>query len=128
MSFLEQRSSGQFHLVFCFGGQRFKKALKTTQTDVAEAARVRLDENLRLVTAGRLVIPDGRDVPTFLLFDTLTVVGHRAWATAMNRQPTLRSVQRLDRGLLVGAEHQSVLRRIEVQLHHVHQLFRRRFY
>ena len=69
MSFLEQRSSGQYHLVFRFGGQRFKKALKTTQTDVAEAARVRLDENLRLVAAGRLIIPDGADIPTFLLSD-----------------------------------------------------------
>lgn len=69
MSFLEQRSSGQYHLVFRFSGQRFKKALKTTQTDVAEAARVPLDENLRLVTAGRLVIPEGADIPAFLLSD-----------------------------------------------------------
>lgn len=69
MSFLEQRSSGQYHLVFRFGGQRFKKALKTAETDVAEAARVRLDENLRLVAAGRLVIPEGADIPTFLLSD-----------------------------------------------------------
>ncbi len=69
MSFLEQRSSGQFHLAFRFGGQRFKKALKTTQEDVADAARVRLDENLRLVAAGRLVIPEGADIPTFLLPD-----------------------------------------------------------
>lgn len=69
MSFLEQRSSGQYHLIFRYGGRRFKKALKTTQTDVAEAARVRLDENLRLVAAGRLVIPEGADIPTFLLSD-----------------------------------------------------------
>jgi hypothetical protein len=48
MSFLEQRTSGQYHLIFRFDGQRFKKALKTTQEDVANAARVRLDENLRL--------------------------------------------------------------------------------
>lgn len=69
MSFLEQRPSGQYHLVFRFGGHRFKKALKTTQTGVAEAARVRLDENLRLVAAGRLVVPEGADIPTFLLSD-----------------------------------------------------------
>jgi integrase len=69
MSSLEQRGTGQFHLVFRFGGRKFKKALKTTQTEVAEAARVRLDENLRLIAAGRLVIPDGADIPTFLLSD-----------------------------------------------------------
>jgi hypothetical protein len=69
MSSLEQRGTGQFHLVFRFGGRKFKKALKTTQTEVAEAARVRLDENLRLVGAGRLVIPEGADIPTFLLSD-----------------------------------------------------------
>ena len=69
MSHLEQRGTGQYHLVFRFGGRRFKKALKTTQTDVADAARVRLDENLRLVAAGRLVIPETADIPTFLLSD-----------------------------------------------------------
>jgi len=69
MSHLEQRGVGQYHLVFRFGGRRFKKALKTTQTGQAEAARIRLDENLRLVTAGRLVIPEGADIPTFLLSD-----------------------------------------------------------
>lgn len=69
MSYLQQRSSSRYQLVFRFGGQRFKKALKTTQAAVAEAARVRLDENLRLMTAGRLVIPDGADIPTFLLSD-----------------------------------------------------------
>jgi integrase len=69
MSFLEQRSSGQYHLVFRFGGRRFKRALKTAKSDRAEAARVRLDENLRLVAAGRLAIPEGADIPTFLLSD-----------------------------------------------------------
>ena len=69
MSHLEQRGVGRYHLVFRFGGRRFKKALKTTQTGQAEAARIRLDENLRLVTAGRLVIPEGADIPTFLLSD-----------------------------------------------------------
>ena len=68
MSSLEQRRPGQYHLVFRFGGT-VQKALKTTQTDVAEAARVRLDENLRLVAAGRLIIPEGADIPTFLLSD-----------------------------------------------------------
>lgn len=56
----------------------------------------------------------GSDQPAFRHFDrgeqgrravAFIIVGHRAWATAMNRQPTLRSVQRLDRGFLVGAEH-----------------------
>jgi integrase len=69
MSSLEQRGTGQFHLVIRFGGRKFKKALKTTQIEVAEAARVRLDENLRLVSAGRLVIPEGADMPTFLISD-----------------------------------------------------------
>jgi len=69
MSFLEQRSSGQYHVIFRLGGQRFKKALKTSRTDEAESARVRLDENIRLVAAGRLVIPDGADIATFLLSD-----------------------------------------------------------
>lgn len=69
MSHLEQRGSGQYHLVFRFGGRRFKKALKTTQMGVAEAALLRLDENLRLVAAGRLILPEDADIPTFLISD-----------------------------------------------------------
>jgi len=40
MSFLEQRASGQYHLVFRFGGKRFKKAMKTNRMDVVEAMEV----------------------------------------------------------------------------------------
>jgi integrase len=69
MSHLEQRGTGQYHLVFRFGGRRFKKALKTTQMGVAEAALLRLDENLRLVATGRLIIPEDADISTFLLSD-----------------------------------------------------------
>jgi integrase len=55
--------------MFRFGKQRFKKSLRTTREDLAEAARTRLDENIRLVMSGRLTIPDGADVATFLLSD-----------------------------------------------------------
>jgi hypothetical protein len=80
MSFLEQRSSGQYHLIFRFGGQRFKKALKTTQENVANAARVRLDENLRLVAAGRLVIPVGADSHVTLWMKYVANVGRASAA------------------------------------------------
>lgn len=69
MSWLERRPSGCYHIVFRLGDERFKKSLKTKNTDTAEAQRVRLDENLRLVESGRLVIPEGAEVATFLLSD-----------------------------------------------------------
>jgi len=69
MSWLEQRSSGCYHVVFRLGNQRFKKSLKTRSDQVAEARRLRLDENVRLVESGRLAIPEGADVATFLLSD-----------------------------------------------------------
>ena len=51
----------------------------------------------------------------------LVVVRRGSAAPLLHRQPGLRPVQRLDRALLVEAEHRRVLRRVEVQAHHVAQ-------
>jgi len=69
MSWLERRSSGCYHVVFRLGKQRFKKSLKTNKGDRALAQQARLDENIRLVESGRLAIPEGAEVATFLLSD-----------------------------------------------------------
>ena len=52
---------------------------------------------------------------------TLVVVGHRAAASLLDRQARLRPVQSLHRALFVDAEHYRVLRRIQIQPHHVVQ-------
>lgn len=45
----------------------------------------------------------------------LVVVGHRGSASLLERQPRLGPVERLDLGLLVDAEHDRAVRRVEVE-------------
>lgn len=68
MASVEKKSYG-FRIVFRFGGQKFHRSLQTEDEAEAESALGRLEDNIRLVRRGRLVIPDGADVPTFLLSD-----------------------------------------------------------
>ena len=47
------------------------------------------------------------------------VMGHRGSASLFKREAGLGAIQRLDLTLLIGAEHQGMLWRIEIQAHHV---------
>ena len=69
MSWLEQDKSQNFHVRFRFGGTKFRRSLRTKIRSKAESRLLRLDENIRLVESGRLQIPGGSDVATFLLSD-----------------------------------------------------------
>ena len=69
MAWLEQKKSGQYLVVFRFGEQRFKRALKTKQPKEARAAKSRVEENIRLVERGALTLPEDADVVAFLLSD-----------------------------------------------------------
>ncbi len=69
MASLQQDPSGTFHICFRYGKQRFKRSLQTSDFKKATAATVRVAENLRMVSLGRMEIPDDADVPTFLLSD-----------------------------------------------------------
>ena len=67
MASLENRT-GYINVVFRFGGQKFTRSLDTKEGE-AERRRANLEETIRLVTKGRLEIPTGADVATFLLSD-----------------------------------------------------------
>lgn len=69
MASLQTDPSGNYHVCFRLGGKRFKRSLHTTSEDHANNQLALLEENLRLVNRGKLVIPDDADVPTFLLSD-----------------------------------------------------------
>jgi len=69
MASVQQDPSGNFHVCFRFGGHRYKRSLKTNISRKAEAAASRIEENIRLVDEGRIELPDGVDVPVFLLSD-----------------------------------------------------------
>ena len=69
MAWLEQDPSGVYHVAFRFAHRKFKRSLDTKTKRRAEARRLRLEENIGLVKAGRLEIPDGADPAAFLLSD-----------------------------------------------------------
>lgn len=69
MAWLETEKSGRFKVCFRYGGQRYKKALRTDDPDDAHALLGRLEENLRLLERGRLELPAGADLAVFLLSD-----------------------------------------------------------
>ena len=69
MAWLEVAPSGQDQIVFRFGRRKFKKSLRTGNERDAEAACLRVEENIRLVERGRMTIPPDASVATFLLSD-----------------------------------------------------------
>lgn len=69
MASIQQDPSGNFHICFRYGKQRFKRSLETRDRRKADAAAVRVAENVRLVKQGRMDLPDDADIPTFLLSD-----------------------------------------------------------
>jgi len=68
MAGLELRD-GRYNLIVRFGGKRFIRSLKTSDEDAALSKKLRVEENIRLIESGRLVLPDGADLVTFLLSD-----------------------------------------------------------
>ncbi|MEW4566008.1 site-specific integrase [Bremerella sp. JC770] len=68
MASLELRGK-KYAVIFRFGGLKFSRSLKTSSEVEARSRLSRLEENLRLVEAGRLILPDDADPATFLLSD-----------------------------------------------------------
>lgn len=69
MAFLYLAPSGKYHVGFRYAGRQWKQSLNTANPQLAERARLRLEENLRLVEEGRLDMPPGVNVAEFLLYD-----------------------------------------------------------
>ncbi len=66
MASIELRN-GTYRIVFRYGGQKFARSLKTTELSEANLALARLQDNLRRVELGTLVIEPGADLATYLL-------------------------------------------------------------
>lgn len=79
MAWLEQRSCGVFYLSFRYGGVRFKRSLGTKSKREAQSRKIRLEDTIRLVEAGRTELPADADVATFLLSE-----GRRAQKAAVS--------------------------------------------
>ena len=57
MAWIQQDPSGNFHISFRFGGRKFKRSLKTSVAKQARLKRLRLEETIALVEAGRIDLP-----------------------------------------------------------------------
>ena len=68
MASLEVRK-GIYRIAFRFGGRQFKRTLKTDKERAAIAALARVDDNLRRLELGQVVLPPGADITTFILSD-----------------------------------------------------------
>src|SRR5271166_1813459 len=70
MAWLEEHpTSGHFKICFRWGGRKLKKTFKTTSRKDADAALARFEENMRLLERGRIELPPGADIGTFLMSD-----------------------------------------------------------
>ena len=70
MAWLEQHpTAGTFQIVFRLGEAKFKRSLKTDDPREAAGRLARVEENIRLVESGRLVLPEHADPASFLLSD-----------------------------------------------------------
>jgi integrase len=70
MAWLEEHpTSGHFKICFRWGKLKRKKTVKTATRSEAEAALARFEENLRLLERGRIELPLGADIGTFLMSD-----------------------------------------------------------
>ena len=74
MASIQQVPGRTFHICFRYGKQRFKRSLQTTDRRKADAAAVRVAENIRLVNQGRMELPEDADIPTFLLSDGTSAI------------------------------------------------------
>src|SRR5579871_6825049 len=68
MAWLERRADS-YRIVFRYAGEKFHYSLKTGNERSATAALARLEENLYLLDHGRLALPPGADLATFLISD-----------------------------------------------------------
>ncbi|APZ94899.1 hypothetical protein [Fuerstiella marisgermanici] len=69
MASLQTDPSGNYHVKFRLGGRQYRRSLRTKLRRKAEAAASHVEENIRLISEGRMTLPTSADVPTFLLSD-----------------------------------------------------------
>lgn len=117
MASLERRGS-RFRISFRLGGQKLHVGVNASGMADAEACRVRLEENLRLVERGRLTVPDGADVGMFLLTD-----GRLEQKLKVERQVRLAEMCKVYQTEFTAGAKEKITRKMEdVHLKHVVRL------
>lgn len=122
MAGLEKRN-GRFNVIIRFGGKRFVRSLKTTDENEATELVARLERRQRLVETGDLDIPDGADVPTFLLTD-----GKRQQKPRANETLTLSALfEDFFATLPSGSHEDSTLSYMQIHRRHFERIIGKRF-
>ena len=67
MAWYERAKSGVYQICFRLGDKRFSRSLRTENEREAKSAKSIIEENIRLIERGRLEIPRGADIVSFLL-------------------------------------------------------------
>ena len=68
MASLEKRPHG-YRVVFMFRGEKIARSLQTKDPKQAKATLARMEDTLRRIELGTLLMPEGTDIVTFLLSD-----------------------------------------------------------
>lgn len=123
MPWLEKRGS-TFRIKFRYAGQNLSKTLKTGSERNAQASMLRLEENLRLLERGRLDLPPGADLATFLLSDGK--VGNRPAPVAHVSLENLFDQYR--HSLPPGAMEANSLETVELHMRHLKRILGARFF
>lgn len=69
MPWLIPNDSGSYHVAFRYLGRKYRRTLRTGDRREAECLLARVEDNLRLIERGRIVIPSDVDVASFLMSD-----------------------------------------------------------
>lgn len=62
-------ASGRYHIRFYYGGQEYKRSIKTKDEAKAQSVRQRVEDTLLFLEQGRLEMPPDADVAEFILSD-----------------------------------------------------------
>jgi integrase len=114
MAWVESRGKS-FRLSFRFNDRLYRVNLKSPDRQDAEACRIRLEENLRLVERGRIAVPTGADLGLFLISD-----GKLEKSVEIVRMPTLGDiVKRYQETFTKGAKEEITRRMEDIHLAHL---------
>lgn len=119
MAWLDKRGR-IFRAVFQIGGQTFKRSLETSDEREAAGKLAAIERRLRLVESGELPVPDGVDLPQFLL-------GVRQPKTTISLPSTLRLgelFRRFRAALPPSSMEANSLYTINIHLSHIERLLK----
>jgi integrase len=126
MAWLEQTKSGVYHIAFRYGGQKFKKSLRTRDAHTANARLHRIDENILLVESGRLVVPENVNLGTFLLSD-----GKLNGSQSRRAKRQIRTLGEFCEAFLAsipsGALEENTVRCMKTHVRHLYRVFGKSF-